>query len=62
MENNKASKNNFEIPRQLQKEGFGFVKLPPKSKDPFETEWQKNPYNTNQYKLIHYIHNIHIPL
>ena len=42
LENNK---NNFQLPRQLQKEGLGFVKLPPKSKDPFEIKWQKNPYN-----------------
>ena len=32
------------IPYQLQKNGFGFVKLLPNSKEPFETEWQKKPY------------------
>ena len=31
--------------RQLQKSGFGFVKLKPRTKIPFELEWQKNPQN-----------------
>ena len=45
MTNDNLSVSKFQIPRQLQKEGFGFVKLLPKSKEPFEKEWQKNPYN-----------------
>lgn len=32
------------IPQQLQKEGFGFVKLKPRTKIPFEKDWQNNPY------------------
>ena len=32
------------IPLQLQGSNFGFVKLPKKSKKPFENEWQNNPY------------------
>ena len=34
-----------EIPRRLQKERFGFVKLKPRIKIPFEKGWQKNPYS-----------------
>jgi len=34
-----------QIPIQLQKKAFGFVKLKPQSKIPFEKEWQNNPYN-----------------
>jgi hypothetical protein len=45
MTNDNLSVSKFQIPRQLQKEGFGFVKLMPKSKKPFETAWQNNPYN-----------------
>jgi len=33
------------IPYQLQKDGFGFVKLKPHSKIPFEKDWQDNPYS-----------------
>ncbi|KAF0134050.1 MAG: DNA primase-like protein [Candidatus Saganbacteria bacterium] len=33
------------IPIQLQKEGFGFVKLKQRSKTPFERRWQDNPYS-----------------
>jgi len=33
------------VPKQLQKEGFGFVKLKNKSKVPFELEWQNKPYS-----------------
>ncbi len=36
---------NYIVPRQLQKDGVGFVKLKPQSKVPFEKEWQNNPYN-----------------
>lgn len=32
------------IPPQLQKNGFGFVKLKPRSKIPFEQDWQNKPY------------------
>ncbi len=32
------------IPRQLQNEEFGFVKLPPRSKKPYENGWQDKPY------------------
>lgn len=32
------------IPHQLQKDGFGFVKLKAKSKIPFEKDWQNKPY------------------
>jgi hypothetical protein len=31
------------LPKQLQNEAFGFVKLKPKTKIPFEKEWQKKP-------------------
>ena len=41
----KIEKREIQIPRQLQKESFGFVKLKPKSKLPFEREWQKNPHD-----------------
>ena len=33
------------IPHQLQKDGFGFVKLKPKTKIPFEQDWQNKPYS-----------------
>lgn len=33
------------IPQALQKDGFGFVKLKPKSKIPFEKDWQNKPYS-----------------
>ncbi len=33
------------IPHQLQKDGFGFVKLKAKSKIPFEKDWQNKPYS-----------------
>jgi hypothetical protein len=36
------------IPQQLQYEIFGFVKLKPKSKIPFEKDWQNNPYSYNE--------------
>lgn len=32
------------LPKQLQDESLGFVKLKSKSKIPFEKEWQRNPY------------------
>lgn len=32
------------LPKQLQNDSFGFVKLKPNSKIPFEKEWQRNPY------------------
>jgi len=35
----------YSVPRQLQKKGFGFVKLRHKSKVPFEKEWQNKPYS-----------------
>ncbi len=37
------------LPVQLQKNSFGFVKLRPMSKKPFEGEWTKKPY---KYKEI----------
>ncbi|GEM_PF-2755513 len=33
------------IPHQLQKDSIGFVKLPPRSKEPFEMAWQKKAYS-----------------
>jgi len=33
------------IPHELQKDSFGFVKLKPKSKIPFEKDWQNKPYS-----------------
>ncbi len=33
------------IPQQLQREHFGFVKLKPKTKIPFEPDWQNRPYS-----------------
>ncbi len=33
------------IPLQLQKNCFGFVKLKPRSKAPFEQDWQNRPYS-----------------
>ena len=33
------------IPQQLQKDGFGFVKLKPRTKKPFEHDWQNKPYS-----------------
>ena len=48
LEQNKIEKNEIQIPRQLQKEGFGFVKLKPKSKVPLEKEWQNKPYNIQE--------------
>jgi len=33
------------IPRQLQKDDFGFVRLRPRTKIPFEQDWQNNPYS-----------------
>ena len=44
-------KNNIkQIPAQLQKDEFGFVKLLKNSKRPFEKEWQKNPYKYTEIK------------
>ena len=34
------------IPHQLQKEEFGFVKLKPRTKIPFEQDWQNKPYSS----------------
>ena len=31
------------IPSQLRKDGFGFVKLKPRSKNPLEKDWQNKP-------------------
>jgi len=36
---------NILIPKQLQKEGFGFVKLKARSKIPVEKDWQNKPYS-----------------
>ena len=33
------------VPQQLQKDGFGFVKLKPRTKIPFEQDWQNKPYS-----------------
>jgi hypothetical protein len=33
------------LPKQLQNDAFGFVRLKPNTKIPFEKEWQKKPYN-----------------
>lgn len=33
------------IPQQLQKDGFAFVKLKPRTKIPFEQDWQNKPYS-----------------
>ena len=33
------------IPHQLQKDGFGFVRLKPRTKIPFEQDWQNKPYS-----------------
>ena len=33
------------IPDQLQKDGFGFVRLKPRTKIPFEQDWQNKPYS-----------------
>ncbi len=33
------------IPQALQKDGFGFVKLKPRTKIPFEQDWQNKPYS-----------------
>ncbi len=33
------------IPHQLQKNGFAFVKLKPRTKIPFEQDWQNKPYS-----------------
>ncbi|MFZ5801649.1 MAG: bifunctional DNA primase/polymerase [Candidatus Omnitrophota bacterium] len=33
------------IPVQLQRDSFGFVKLKPRSKIPFEQDWQNRPYS-----------------
>lgn len=41
--------NILKIPRQLQNEAFGFAKVKPRTKEPFETNWQNRPYT---YKEI----------
>ena len=38
------------MPHQLQKEGFGFVKLKPRTKIPFEKDWQNHPYSYEEIK------------
>lgn len=43
------------IPKQLQQEDFRFVLLKPKTKIPFENEWQKNGYKFNDTKLLEHI-------
>ena len=35
----------MKIPQALQKDGFGFVKLKPRTKIPFEQDWQNKPYS-----------------
>lgn len=45
-------KNNV-IPKQLQKNDFGFVKLLPQSKKPFEKDWPKNPYSFDEIQMWH---------
>lgn len=37
--------DNNKIPRQLRKDGFGFVKLKPRSNIPSEINWQNKPYS-----------------
>lgn len=39
------------LPRQLQNDRFGFVKLKPKSKIPFERNWQKKPYTWREIQV-----------
>ncbi len=36
------------IPQQLRKDGFGFVRLKPQTKIPFEQNWQSNPHSFNE--------------
>ncbi|MFH1309067.1 MAG: bifunctional DNA primase/polymerase [Candidatus Omnitrophota bacterium] len=42
---NNVKKMDSKIPYQLQKDGFGFVKLKDRTKKPFEQDWQNNPYS-----------------
>ena len=45
----------IEIPKQLQKEDFRFVKVKPKSKKAFETDWGKTTnYKFNDPELLNY--------
>src|SRR3990167_2156690 len=39
------------IPKQLRKDEFGFVKIPPKEKGPKTTGWQLSPYNWRQAEV-----------
>ncbi len=43
------------IPKQLQNKDFRFVLLKPKSKIPFEKDWQKKGYKFNDAKLLQHI-------
>src|SRR3989338_3374738 len=38
------------IPSQLQNNNFGFVKLKPRTKIPFEQDWQNKPYSFEEIK------------
>ena len=44
-----------EIPKQLQNPEFRFCLIRPKTKIPFEKEWQKNGYKFNDKKLLDHI-------
>ena len=41
-----------EIPHQLHNNGFGFVKLKPKTKIPFEQNWQNKPLSHGDIKQL----------
>ena len=38
----------MKIPQALQKDGFGFVRLKPRTKIPFEQDWQNKPYSFSE--------------
>ena len=46
-----------EIPFQLQKEDLRFVLIQPKTKRPFENDWQNKGYKFNDPKLIEHLSN-----
>lgn len=47
----------IEIPKQLQKEEFGFCKVMKDKKKPFEPTWQKKPYKHDSPELQEHLKN-----
>ncbi|MDO8508198.1 MAG: bifunctional DNA primase/polymerase [Nanoarchaeota archaeon] len=48
---------NEKIPKQLQKEEFGFCMVELKKKKPYENQWQNKPYKFGEERLLIHLQN-----